>query len=393
MNSGTGAIIIEGHIQGLSNTRSLGEAGIPVYIVDSSDCIARYSKYCKKYFRCQQYHKDEFADFLIDLSTKEKLRNWVLFPSNDHAVYTISKHKKRLEKHYNVITPGLGIIQSIYDKSKLLEIAQGAGIPIPNTCYLHTIDNKLPAGFKFPVLTKGHFGLDFYKTLGKKVFVAKNESQLKDQLKDIDSRYGINKTMTQEVIRTSATNKTISFAAFCINGEIKTYWMGIKVREHPIQFGTATFAKSMFQEQCLKHSQTLLKALDYSGVCEIEYLYEDSTQEYKLIEINARTWLWVGLAKTCGIDFALYIYNYFCTGDKVYPEDYLKNVYWINRLTDSVFSCKAILKGVLPFGAYLASLKEKKVPAIYASSDLMPAIISPFLIVLRGFRILANRFK
>ncbi len=26
--------------------------------------------------------------------------------------------------------------------------------------------------------------------------------------------------------------------------------------------------------------------------------------KYKLIEINARTWLWVGLAKACGIDYA-----------------------------------------------------------------------------------------
>ncbi len=29
-----GAIIIEGHVQGLSNVRSLGEAGIPVFVID-----------------------------------------------------------------------------------------------------------------------------------------------------------------------------------------------------------------------------------------------------------------------------------------------------------------------------------------------------------------------
>ena len=29
-----GAVIIEGHVQGLSNTRSLGEAGIPVIVAN-----------------------------------------------------------------------------------------------------------------------------------------------------------------------------------------------------------------------------------------------------------------------------------------------------------------------------------------------------------------------
>ena len=45
MKNNTGVIVIEGHVQGLSNTRSLGEKGIPVYVVDKDNCIARYSRY------------------------------------------------------------------------------------------------------------------------------------------------------------------------------------------------------------------------------------------------------------------------------------------------------------------------------------------------------------
>ncbi|HNR65773.1 MAG TPA: hypothetical protein PKJ95_05740, partial [Atribacterota bacterium] len=97
-----GAIIIEGHVQGLSNTRSLGEAGIPVYVVDKIKCIARHSKYCRKFFLCPDFIQDEFATFLIDLAEKEGVKGWVLIPSNDHAVYTISKHKTRLEQYYKL---------------------------------------------------------------------------------------------------------------------------------------------------------------------------------------------------------------------------------------------------------------------------------------------------
>jgi len=45
-----GVIVIEGHEQGLANTRILGKAGIPVIVIDKENCVARYLKYCRKFF-------------------------------------------------------------------------------------------------------------------------------------------------------------------------------------------------------------------------------------------------------------------------------------------------------------------------------------------------------
>ena len=112
-----GAIIIEGHVQGLSNTRSLGAAGIPVIVVDKGDCVARHSRYCAGFFRCPDYDTDDLADFLIRLAKALNLKNWLLLPSNDHAVLTLSRNKSRLEAIFKVITPGLEIIENIYDES------------------------------------------------------------------------------------------------------------------------------------------------------------------------------------------------------------------------------------------------------------------------------------
>lgn len=86
-----GVVVIEGHVQGLTNTRILGKAGIPVIVVDAGNCLAKHSRYCKKYFQCPDYQTDEFADFLLRLHRDEGLQDWLLLPSNDHAVYTISK--------------------------------------------------------------------------------------------------------------------------------------------------------------------------------------------------------------------------------------------------------------------------------------------------------------
>ena len=130
-----GVIVIEGHVQGLANTRALGEQGIPVFVLDKNLCLARYSKFCKKFFRCPDYLAPEFITFLLNLAKQHNLRGWSLFPSNDHAVYNISKNKEKLGSFYKVISPDLDIFNNIYNKGKLLNIADDLKLPIPNTYY------------------------------------------------------------------------------------------------------------------------------------------------------------------------------------------------------------------------------------------------------------------
>ena len=177
------------------------------------------------------------------------------------------------------------------------------------------------------------------------------------------------------MIRDDGTNKTVSFAAFCVDGDIRAFWMGEKMREHPVRFGTATFAKSIYEEACYIQSVMLLKALNYSGVCEIEYLKDPSDRLYKLIEINARTWLWVGLARACGVDFAKMVYDYVNGGVQLYPKEYEINVCWMNPWTDPVYAAQAILQGHLSFRPYLDSIMNgKKVSALFKKGDIKPGI-------------------
>lgn len=380
-----GAIIIEGHVQGLANTRALGKAGIPVYVVDTGNCVAKYSKYCQKFLNCPDYNSDDFADFLIELAEKEKLKDWVLIPSNDHAVYTISKHKDRLEKYYKFTIQNLELIKKIYNKATLLEIAEKCGVPIQQTEYID--DNKKNINLKFPVLTKGKEGLTFYKKTGKKAFLSANQTELENDLKEISKKIDLKESFTQELIPFDGTNKTISFTAFCIDGEIKTYWMGVKLREHPIQFGTATLTESIFIKECLEQSEKLLLELNYTGVCEVEYLKDPIDGLYKLIEINPRTWLWVGLAIECGINYPLYIYNYLNNIENEYPQQYPVGVKWFNPYTDFVFSLQAIIKRKLKLKSYVTQLMGNRINALWEFGDPLPFFMYGVLL----FNMLKNR--
>lgn len=384
MSNKPGVLVIEGHIQGLANTRSLGETGIPVYIVDKNDCIAHYSRYCTKFFRCPDFYKDEFADFLVRLAIDENIRNWLLLPSNDHAVLTISKHKARLSQYFKVITPSLEIIQNIYNKLNLLKIAKNTGVEIPLTYYSGSFKEYEDKKMQFPLLIKGISGLSFYKSMKKKAFLVNNKTQLLEKLKFISSRTTLENVFVQELIPSDNTNHTISFTCFSENGELKTYWMGEKLREHPIRFGTATFARSVYSVECYTNSKALIKALNYTGICEIEYLKDPRDSMHKLIELNPRTWLWVELAKFCGIDFARIIYDYVNNIVPDYPAKYQLDLKWINWLLDIPFSIISILKGQLKFSDYFNSLKGRKLNALWSGDDKNPFFA--YLVLLPIFR-------
>jgi D-aspartate ligase len=370
-----GVVIIEGHIQGLSNTRSFGEAGVPVIVVDTGECIARHSRYCKGFYRCPAYGSDELVFFLIHLAKVKGLKGWLLMPSNDHAVYTISHHKKRIEKYFKIITPELEIIDNIYNKAKLLDTAVSIGIPVPKTYYAQDLNMK---GFSlsFPVLTRGCFGLDFYKALGCKVFVANDLEELRGQFFFIQKSFSVSKTLTQEVIQDVGTNKTISYCAFCVGGDIKAFWMGEKLREHPFRFGTATFARSVFIKECHDQSRPLLKTLHYTGVCEVEYIRDPNDRDYKLIEINPRTWLWVGLARGCGVDFARMAYEFVNGMNSNYPKEYETGVCWINPFTDTAYALMSMIKGRLGLKEYIRTMSNEKImSALFAKGDLKPGFV------------------
>lgn len=375
-----GAIIIEGHVQGLANTRALGREGIPVVVIDKEKkCLARYSKYCKAFYQCPEYKSDELVDYLIDLVKKHDLKNWIVLPSNDHAVHTLARNKERLSSYLGIITESLATIEKVINKDRFLELAHSVGIIFPKTWYIHGSDDAQIKKMSYPVLTKGKNGLTFFKKCHKKAFLAENESQLLEQLAHLKKYIPIEETFTQEVIPADGRNKTESFTAFSIDGEIKAHWTGVKLREHPLRFGTATFCKSVDGSHLLPYGEKILRALNYTGVCEIEFLKDPRDNKYKLIEMNARTWLWVGLAIECGINYSMMIYNYFNNSSmKTYPDDYRKDIYWRNLLVDVPYA----LQGVIAKKISLIDLlpKKKTVSAIFKLNDLYPFIRFLFLV-------------
>ncbi len=373
-----GAIIIEGHVQGLSNTRSLGELGIPVYVIDTVHCLAQHSRYCKKYFRCPPFNSPNFIDFLLSLAKKEGLEDWLLIGSNDHVVENLSLNEGRLRPYYKMLVPNEFLLHKIINKKNLLTVAKDCGTSYPDTCYPDQLEEA--KHFRFPLLVRGNYGLSFYKATHRKAIQVNDYQQLLDTVNQLQDSVPTDDIMIQEQIPSTENNDVVSFTCFADCGNIKSFWMGRKIRQHPIKYGTATCAESIYEDAVIKEAIPLVKALNYTGVCEIEFMLDERDGKYKLIEINPRTWLWVGLAKACGVDYAKMMYWHVNDIPQEFPQKYEIGIKWINWITDIFFGVKAIKEKLFTAGEYIRSLKGRKVKAIWSWRDPVPGIVFPFLL-------------
>ena len=156
--------------------------------------------------------------------------------------------------------------------------------------------------------------------------------------------------------------------------------MGRKIREHPRRFGTATFCDSVYEETLLEYSKILLNEIGYTGVCEIEFLQDPRTGEYNFIEINGRTWLWVDLARKCGVDYPLLIYNYLHDRDSVYSTSYSENIKWYHFWTESFYNTAELLRGNYKLKDIIKSYRGEIFEAVYSKNDILPFLAESILL-------------
>lgn len=364
-----GIIIIEGHVQGLSNARSASEMGLPVWVMHNGSCIAKHSTSCSKFYQCSPYQSEEFIKELVHLGKKNELRNWLLIPSNDYAVLNLSKHKNELSPFYLTFSSDISILENIVNKKSLLTLAKGKGIAIPKTYSLRFLEEIKKTEIGFPVITKGIIGQDFYKQVGRKAVISNSKEEFIINIHDISKKIELKETFTQELIsnKNSNHNTTLSVCCLCVKGKVLNIWMGEKLNQHPVAFGTATLTRSIFCKELGEPSKKLMSELNYTGICEIEWLYNSKQEQYNLIEINPRSWLWIELAKASGMNFIKDMIDHLNQEKIEQNRKYETNVYWYNPITYYPYKAIALIKGIPSYRP-----GKKKVNALFKKGDNKP---------------------
>ncbi len=385
-----GALVVGGCYQGLGIVRSLGRHGVPVCVVDDEPSISRFSKYSTHSVRLANLRDErETINALIDLGKQLGLQGWVLYPTREELVAAFSRNRSELSKLFRVPTPEWSSVQFAWDKRNTYRLAKELGIPTPSTRYLEKVvqlaelDAVAPPFVIKPAI-KEHF---LYATKDK-AWCAKSHAELRTLFQKASELVGCGEVMVQELIPGGGTQQ-FAYCAFFRKGEAIGKMVARRRRQHPLQFGrSSTYVETVDIPVLEELSERFLRATDYYGLVELEYKLDPRNGEYKLLDVNARTWGYHSLGARAGVDFSYMLYAD-QVGLPVSPCKSQAGIGWVRMTTDLPTAVTALLEGDLDWRSYVRSLKNCNVEAVFSHDDPLPGVaellLVPYLAVKRGF--------
>jgi D-aspartate ligase len=163
----------------------------------------------------------------------------------------------------------------------------------------------------------------------------------------------------------------------------------LRRRQHPPEFGRAsTYVETINLPLLEELSERFLKAINYYGLVELEYKLDPRDGQYKLLDVNARTWGYHSLGQRAGVDFP-YLLFADQLSESVEACRAKAGVRWLRFVTDLPTSVVEIIRGNLGWQDYLRSLKRVHIESVFSRDDPLPGFVElalvPYLIVKRGF--------
>ena len=143
------------------------------------------------------------------------------------------------------------------------------------------------------------------------------------------------------------------------------------------------------QPAIVASSETLLAALSYTGLVELEYKRHPGGGQFKLLDINPRVWGWQSLCGRAGVDFPYLMWR-LANGLPVEPVHAAVGVRWVRHSTDIPTSALEILGRRMALRPYLASMRGPVENAIWASDDRRPGLYEYPMLIRTVARRLAN---
>ena len=381
--------MIGGDYQGLGIVRSLGRRGIPICVIDDEHSIAQYSRYTKYHVRLRELRDEgRTVTQIIDIGRRLGLQGWVLFPTREETVAAFAHQRERLSNHFRVPTPAWATVRWAWDKRETYKLAGQLGIPVPTTWYVQSQADLAKLPIRFPVAIKPAIKEHFIYATKAKAWRADDWAQLLTLYSKAATLVGDGEVMIQDFIPGDGQCQ-FAYCAFFKDGHSIGKLTARRVRQHPPEFGRAsTYVETVDIPELELLSERFLRAIDYYGLVELEYKRDPRDGQFRLIDVNARTWGYHTIGAVSGVDFT---YMLFADqiGLPVESHQGKAGIRWVRVTTDLPTAILELLRGRLDVRNYLHTLREAHTEAVFCREDPVPGLaelaLIPYLYLKRGF--------
>lgn len=368
-----GAVVIGGDHPGLGIARSLGRRGIPVCVVEDQISISQFSKYVNRVVRAKDL-RDEVrtVESVLELGRRYGWEGWVLFPTRDETVAAFSRHRERLAQFFRVTTPEWETARWAWDKKNSYARAEQLHIPVPGTFNVRTESELEALHGRLPLAIKPAIKENFFYATGAKAWRAETPEELRHLYRRAAKQIRAEEIMLQEIIPGDG-HCQYSYCAFFRNGQAYGTLVAKRLRQHPREFGrAATYVETTEHPQVVELAERFLRGINYYGLVEIEFKQDPRDGEFKLLDVNARTWGFHRLGAAAGVDFPYILYAD-QVGQSVDGRSAKAGVGWMRLVTDLPTVAAGLWNRDFGFGSYWESLRRTGIESVFCAEDVVPS--------------------
>lgn len=303
----------------LAVTRTLGKrSDLVIFTADSTaSALAGSSHYSNHYLRAPSpdTQPHDFLKWLQQTIVDNRI-DWV-FPVTEISSQLILSEADVLGSARIPFAP-LSTVMSLADKWNLVQLAQTAGIPHPESWHFNSAAELLNGGLSqlsYPLVLKPCQSRRWLgdQWLNTSVHIAHSEAELRRLLHDKNYLRDY-PFMIQQFI---AGHGAGVFALYDNRRPI-TFFAHQRLREKPPQGGVSVLSESIaLPPLALDYARKLLDAAQWHGVAMVEFRVASDGTPY-LMEVNTRFWGSLQLAIDSGVDFPSLLYKV-CSGETVEP--------------------------------------------------------------------------
>lgn len=251
--------------------------------------ISNYSKYVRSHHTLEHSEGVELLDELI-FRIKD-CEAEILLPIDEDSVRFVSMNSDALKNHVKLppLSP-VDLLDSLISKDRLAKLLKAKGFQSPETHPVKNLDYSILSKEFFPCLMKpirGSGGRNFIKI-----------KDIADLEKLLD-----NEKYEDFILQKMIPGSDIGCNILAVDGEVKA---------HTIQRGIIkeaySFSKGIrFENNKILFAQVeqFIRDIGFSGIANLDYRFDDSDRQPKLIDFNARYWSNLEGSKAAGIDFTL----------------------------------------------------------------------------------------
>lgn len=277
-----------------------------------------------------------FREDLLSATDKDSDNSYIwMAVSEDPTLFFYELMEKEPHQPIRYLLPDRTMFELARNKEQFQSFCEANSLPVPASFTAAEL-KVLELDFR-PIVAKKRIGAG---SVGMKYVEKLDQLSLLDEI-DKDQY------LFQEKIESTRNIHGV----FCVarEGEIISWHGHERLRTFPEKGGVTVYSRSQYDRECKEITARLVRKLNWSGFAMVEFLHQDRTGEWKIIELNPRLWGSVMLSEFCG---AKLLSNYVkvLTNQRPEPGDEKTDRYirWVFP-----FEVISLLKGRISLGEFL----------------------------------------